>query len=141
MTPAKLTPRETEIVAGVTEGLTNLAIAHRLSISENTVKVHLQGIFSVTGVTSRVQLAMMFAGKDVAPTPTPRLSPRQQEVLKLIALGKAGGEIAQQLNLSQKTVEAHRYNLMRKLDLHNVADVVIYAARNGIVELVPRGGQ
>lgn len=61
------------------------------------------------------------------------LTQREQEVLKLIADGKRTKEIATCLSLSPKTVEKHRTNLMRKLDLHNVSEVTVYAIKNGYV--------
>ncbi|MGC2422911.1 MAG: response regulator transcription factor [Nitrospirota bacterium] len=60
------------------------------------------------------------------------LSSREHQVLKLIAEGKSTKEIAFVLNLSAKTVEAHRAQLMKKLGLHTVADLVKYAIREGI---------
>jgi DNA-binding NarL/FixJ family response regulator len=63
------------------------------------------------------------------------LSPRERQILKLIAMGKGAKEIGYDLNISNKTVEAHRMQLMRKLDIHNVAELVKYAIREGIIEL------
>ena len=63
------------------------------------------------------------------------LSPRERQILKLIAMGKGAKEIGYDLNISNKTVEAHRMQLMRKLDIHNVAEIVKYAIREGIIEL------
>lgn len=62
-----------------------------------------------------------------------KLSPREQEVLKLIAEGYKNREIADFLFLSLKTVEKHRSNLMKKLDLHNAAELTGYAMEKGIV--------
>ena len=61
------------------------------------------------------------------------LTRREREVIKLIAEGKRTKEIAVYLSLSPKTIEKHRTNLMRKLDLHNVSEVTVYAIRNGFV--------
>ena len=61
------------------------------------------------------------------------LSPRQCEVLKLIAEGGSTKEIAGKLNLSVKTVEGHRAELMRRLEIHDVAGLVRYAIRTGLV--------
>lgn len=61
------------------------------------------------------------------------LSPREREVLKLIAEGKKNREIAEFLYLSLKTVEKHRSNLMKKLDLHNAAALTAFAIEKGIV--------
>ena len=62
-----------------------------------------------------------------------KLSPREKEVLKLIAEGYKNREIADFLFLSLKTVEKHRANLMKKLDLHNAAELTGYAIDKGIV--------
>jgi DNA-binding NarL/FixJ family response regulator len=65
-----------------------------------------------------------------------RLTPREREVVQLLAEGKSSKEVAVALDLSVKTAETHRTNLMRKLDLHSVADLVRYAVRNNIVQVV-----
>lgn len=62
------------------------------------------------------------------------LSPREREVLKLIAEGYKNKEIAADLCISLKTVEKHRANLMKKLDLHNAAALTAYAIEQGLVE-------
>lgn len=63
-----------------------------------------------------------------------RLSPREREVLQLIAEGSSTRDAALRLGISAKTAETHRTNIMRKLDLHSVADLVRFAIRNNIVE-------
>jgi DNA-binding NarL/FixJ family response regulator len=63
------------------------------------------------------------------------LTSREREVIQLLAEGKTSKEVAVTLNLSVKTAETHRTNLMRKLDLHSVADLTRYAVRNGIVHV------
>jgi DNA-binding CsgD family transcriptional regulator len=63
------------------------------------------------------------------------LTAREREVIQLLAEGKTSKEVAVTLNLSIKTAETHRTNLMRKLDLHSVADLTRYAVRNGIVHV------
>lgn len=63
------------------------------------------------------------------------LTPREREVIQLLAEGKTTKEVANTLNLSVKTAETHRTNLMRKLDLHSVVDLTLYAVRNGIVHV------
>ncbi len=62
------------------------------------------------------------------------LSPREREVLKLIAEGHKNREIAEDLYLSLKTVEKHRSNLMKKLDLHNAAALTLFAIEKGLIE-------
>lgn len=61
------------------------------------------------------------------------LTSREREVLKLVAEGSKNREIADYLSVSQKTVEKHRTNLMKKLDLHNVSALTTYAIENGLV--------
>jgi two-component system response regulator NreC len=63
------------------------------------------------------------------------LTSREREILKLIAEGFTNQEIAGQLGLSRKTVDSHRANAMRKLDLHDVTEVVKYAIRTGLITL------
>lgn len=63
-----------------------------------------------------------------------RLTPREREIIQLVAAGKASKEVARVLGVRTRTVEAHRANIMNKLDLHSVSELVRYAIRNGIVE-------
>jgi RNA polymerase sigma factor (sigma-70 family) len=63
------------------------------------------------------------------------LSPRQREVLRLIAEGRTTKQIAQELKISVKTVETHRAQLMERLDIHDVAGLVRYAISVGLVEV------
>jgi len=67
--------------------------------------------------------------------PRKRLTPREREVVQLLAEGKTSKEVAVALDLSVKTAETHRTNIMRKLDLHSVADLTLYAVRNGIIQV------
>ena len=62
------------------------------------------------------------------------LTPREMEVLQQVAEGSANKEIAAELDISIKTVEKHRDNLMRKLDLHDTASLTRYAVETGIIE-------
>ena len=74
-------------------------------------------------------------GKEGNPTVSSwqKLSLREREVLKLIAEGYKNKEIAEDLCISLKTVEKHRANLMKKLDLHNAAGLTVYAVERGLV--------
>ncbi|HKE06956.1 MAG TPA: response regulator transcription factor [Candidatus Acidoferrum sp.] len=62
-----------------------------------------------------------------------RLTPREREILQLLAEGKSNKEVATLLNISVNTAEAHRANIMLKLDFHSLADLVMYAVRNKII--------
>lgn len=63
------------------------------------------------------------------------LSPREREVLQLLAEGMSSPEIGRRLFVATNTVETHRRNIMRKLDLHSVADLTKYAVREGVTSL------
>jgi DNA-binding NarL/FixJ family response regulator len=63
-----------------------------------------------------------------------RLTPREREIVQLLTQGKSNKEVASALDISVKTVEAHRANIMHKLNLPSFADLVHYAIRTGIVE-------
>ena len=63
-----------------------------------------------------------------------RLSPREMEVLQLIAEGKANKETADELRISVKTVEKHRQKVMEKLNIHDTASLTRYAIESGIIE-------
>lgn len=67
--------------------------------------------------------------------PAPKLSARELEVLQLIVHGKSNRDIAVMLNLSVNTVSVHRANIMNTLDIHNTAELVVYAIRNGLVSI------
>jgi len=70
----------------------------------------------------------------------PQLSPREREVVQLVSEGKASKEVAAILNVSLATAETHRSNILRKLGLHSIAELVLYAVRNGIVHVqIPPG--
>jgi DNA-binding NarL/FixJ family response regulator len=69
-------------------------------------------------------------------SPRARLTPREREIVQLLAEGKSSREVAEALGLSVKTAETHRANIMRKLHLHSVSDLVLYAVRNNIVHVV-----
>ena len=64
----------------------------------------------------------------------PQLGPREREVLQLLAEGGTSPIIAKRLFISTSTVDVHRRNIMKKLDLHNVAELTKYAVRNGLTD-------
>ena len=85
----------------------------------------------VKGYVRRVQQG------DEDQTTSTDLTPRELEVLRLVAEGLTNQTIAERLGLSRRTVDAHRTNLMHKLDMHDVTDLVKYALRRGIISLDP----
>jgi DNA-binding NarL/FixJ family response regulator len=62
------------------------------------------------------------------------LTSRQREIVQLLAEGKSSKEVAVALNLSVKTAETHRANIMNRLDCHSVSELVLYAVRNNIIQ-------
>ncbi len=78
-------------------------------------------------------------GTKPAAPPAPardRLTPREREVVQLLAEGKTTKEVAAVLGMSVKTAETHRSNIMRKLNFHSVSQLVLYAVRNNIVQVL-----
>lgn len=70
---------------------------------------------------------------ETLPNPVERLTPREREVIQLVAEGYTNRQIAVKLSISVKTVEKHRYNLMDKLNMSDVTALVRFAVANGIV--------
>jgi DNA-binding NarL/FixJ family response regulator len=71
--------------------------------------------------------------EETVSSPLERLTPRQREILQLIAEGRTTPEIAQLLQVSVKTVDTHRTQLMDRLDIHDIAGLVRYAIRVGLI--------
>jgi len=69
------------------------------------------------------------------PLPAPALTEREREVFRLVADGRSTRQIADRLNISNKTVEAHRRSIMDKLGVHSVAELTKYALREGLTSL------
>lgn len=95
-----------------------------------------------TYFTSKVAAMVLEGYLKGGTVPTPaqigrnRLTPREREIVQLLAEGKSTKEVAVALGLSVKTAETHRSNIMRKLQIHSVSDLVLYAVRNNIVHIV-----
>ena len=101
---------------------------------EQAIKTVMQGEVYISPETSRRTLLEFGKGtskKDLLAT----LSPRQREVLRLIAEGLTTKRIAQTLEISVKTVESHRSQLMERLDIHEVAGLVRYAIMVGLIDV------
>jgi len=98
--------------------------------------------YNKTFFTARVSEMVLsgYHGTHGGPTKNlrPNLTPREREVVQLLAEGKSTKEVASHLDLSVKTAETHRSNIMRKLGLHCVSELVLYAVRNGIIQVASR---
>jgi len=90
--------------------------------------------FFTSKVASLVMDAYLNGRGGSGPEDRRRLSPREREVLQMLAEGMSSKEVAVKLGISVKSAETHRSNIMRKLDLHSVSELVRYAIRNKIVE-------
>jgi len=88
----------------------------------------------ITGVVIGDILLQGESSEEVA-TATSQLSPREREVLQLIAEGWSTKQIASHLYVSIKTIETHRRQIMKKLDLHSIADLTKYAIREGLTSI------
>jgi DNA-binding NarL/FixJ family response regulator len=94
---------------------------HKLFLTSRVSELVLGGYLGHTDATA-------------ADAPSSRLSPRERQIVKLVAESKSNKEVASILQISVKTVESHRANIMEKLGLHSVTELVRYAIRNNIVE-------
>jgi DNA-binding NarL/FixJ family response regulator len=79
--------------------------------------------------------AMSKASEERAPVPSPRLTDREMEVLRLVAQGLNNREIAKQLFISENTVKNHVRNILEKLHLHSRMEAVVYAVREKMIEI------
>ena len=94
------------------------------------IRTAVQGGIYVSPVVLHAVVQAYLSG---APLPPDPLTPREREIVQRIAEGQTTKEIAAHLGLSVKTVESHRINLMRKLDIHETATLVRYAIRRGLI--------
>ena len=89
--------------------------------------------FFTSSVSEIVLKTFLNEGSSEEPAERNVLTDREREIVQLLGEGKNNREVADLLGISIRTVETHRTNIMRKLDLHSVSDLVRYAIRNGIV--------
>jgi DNA-binding NarL/FixJ family response regulator len=75
------------------------------------------------------------SGARSTPSGQQKLTARERQIARLLALGQSNKEVAGNLDISTRTAENHRASLMHKLDLRSLADLVRYAIRNGIIEV------
>ena len=100
---------------------------------ELAVKAVLRGDNFLSAAVSRGVLSDYVQRLRSDDLPGEQLTPRQREVLQLIAEGHSTKDVARRLDLSVKTVETHRSQLMRQLDIHEVTGLVRYALRTGLI--------
>jgi DNA-binding NarL/FixJ family response regulator len=78
-------------------------------------------------ISQKVRIELL----DESPQASTPLTPRQMSIAKLVAMGKTSQTIADELNLSPRTVENHRAEILRKLNLRNAADLAVYVKEQG----------
>lgn len=101
-------------------------------VAKDDVLEHLQPALQAAAEGSRWLSQDLADGLAGAEAPAPQLTPRQREVLTLIARGRSNKEIARNLGVSVKTVEYHRAELIQRLDRHDVASLTRYAIEQGL---------
>lgn len=97
----------------------------------NAIREVIGGAVYLSPRISESVLKVLLSKKDI---PTDLLTCREKQVLQLIAEGSTTKEVASLLHISVKTAESHRSQIMNRLDIHNIAGLVHYAIRQGIVE-------
>ena len=122
-----------EVLAAGARGFVVKTHAKRQLAAAVTALAQHQPFFAGT-ISSPALAALLQSGKSAPKIAPDRLTPREREVVQLIAEGRTSKDIALELGLSVKTADAHRANVMRKLDLHSVSELVRYAVRNNIVQ-------
>jgi DNA-binding NarL/FixJ family response regulator len=121
--------------AGVSGYLVKDAAPGELQLA---IEAIMRGEIYLSSRISRHVVSGMVDGPGAAEQPLESLTPRQREVLQMIAEGKSTKAMAFALKVSVKTVETHRAALMDRLGIHDLAGLVIYAVRHKLVSLEPR---
>jgi DNA-binding NarL/FixJ family response regulator len=99
------------------------------------IRAALEGRTYLTPQLAGEVLEAMKQGPERAGDPTGSLTPRQREVLQLLAEGRSTKQIARSLAISARTVEFHKYQMMETLGLHTNAELIHFAIKHGLVEL------
>jgi len=117
-------------------GASGFVLKHSASAELVTaIRAALQGKTYLTPQLAGEVLEAMKQGPEHADDPVDSLTPRQREVLQLLAEGRSAKEIAASLEISARTVEFHKYQMMETLDLHTNAELIHFAIKHGLVEL------
>jgi DNA-binding NarL/FixJ family response regulator len=117
-------------------GASGFVLKHSASVElVSAIRAGLEGTTYVTPQLEGEVLEAMRQGSGRAGDPAGSLTPRQREVLQLLAVGRSAKEIASALSISTRTVEFHKYQLMETLGLHSSAELVHFAIKHGLVEL------
>jgi len=99
------------------------------------VRAALDGKMYITPALAGEVIQAFQQGKGTGDNPVGKLTPRQREILQLLAEGRSAKEIASTLGISSRTVEFHKYQLMESLQLHSSAELIHFAIKQGIVAI------
>jgi DNA-binding NarL/FixJ family response regulator len=99
------------------------------------IEAVMRGDHFISSRVSRHLVSRLVAGVGEVKSSMETLTPRQREILQMIAEGKSTKQIAHVLEVSVKTVETHRASLMERLAIHDIAGLVLYAVRNRLVSV------
>lgn len=99
------------------------------------IRAALEGKIFVTPTMAEDMLQSSKKGAVAALDPVAALTPRQREILQLLAEGLAAKQVGARLGISARTVEFHKYQMMEKLGIHSNAELIHFALKNGIVEI------
>jgi DNA-binding NarL/FixJ family response regulator len=117
-------------------GASGFVLKHSASIELiAALRAALAGRTYITPQLAGEVLDAMKQGREQQADPAAALTPRQREVLQLLAEGRSAKEIASSLSISTRTVEFHKYQMMEALGLHANAELIHFAIKHGIVEL------
>jgi DNA-binding NarL/FixJ family response regulator len=97
------------------------------------IRMALEGQLFVSPAIANEVLQRLISRPAASRQRVANLTPRQVEVLRLVAEGQSACQVAQVLSISPRTVESHKYQIMNELDLHSNAELVQYAIRHGII--------
>ena len=138
----RLTPRETEILRMIAKGKFSAEIGAVLGMAEKTVDHHRANMRRKLDVTSALEAVTQGLAHGIlacpcrerVSQPKPRMTPREQQVLGLMARGCTSKDVARLLNIEVKTAETHRQNVLARLNVGTGIEAVAAAMAHGIIE-------
>jgi len=117
-------------------GASGFVLKHSASVElMAAIRAALEGRTYLTPQLAGEVLEAMKQGPERAGDPASALTPRQREVLQLLAEGRSAKEIATSLSISARTVEFHKYQMMETLGIHSNAELIHFAIKHGLVDL------
>ena len=141
-TPAidALTPRESEVLKHIAQGHSKKETAELLGLSVSTVSNHTHSMMVKLGIRNNVKLARFAYDEGLISLPevdddsVEQLTQREADTLKHVAAALTTQEIAEQVDISVKTVATHIHNAMNKLGIHNRVKLALFAIRAGLAD-------